>query len=94
MIAQRNSCYGNWLLGLLDQATRGSPGGSGAWLTLLEHDRYPIAREQLFANLQGLGFISSEDRCHRDALGQVSDQVYPLDLDLSKAKSAMQLVHS
>ena len=34
-----------------------------------------MAGEQLFAGLQGLGLISSEDRHHRDALGQVSDHI-------------------
>ena len=42
---------------------------------VLEHDRYPVAWEQLFASLHGLLFISSEDRHHRDALGQVSNHV-------------------
>jgi hypothetical protein len=36
---------------------------------VLEHDRYPVAWEQLFGSLQGLGLISSEDRRHRNALG-------------------------
>ena len=51
------------------------PHGSSARLTLLEHDRYPMAWEQLFGSLEGLGLISSEDRRHGDALGQVSDYV-------------------
>ena len=34
-----------------------------------------MAWEQLLGSLQGLGLISSEDRHHRDALGQVSDHV-------------------
>ena len=47
----------------------------GARLALLEHDRYPMAWEQLFGSLEGLGLISSKDRRHCDALGQVSDHV-------------------
>jgi hypothetical protein len=34
-----------------------------------------MARKQLFGSLEGFGLISSEDRCHRDALGQVSAHV-------------------
>lgn len=34
-----------------------------------------MAWEQLFGSLEGLGLISSEDRRHGDALGQVSDHV-------------------
>jgi hypothetical protein len=41
----------------------------GARLALLEHDRDPMAREQLFAGLQGLMLVGSEDRRHRNALG-------------------------
>ena len=51
------------------------PGGSSAGFSFLEHDRDPTAREQLFGSLEGLGLISSKERCHRDALGQVSDHV-------------------
>ena len=51
---------------------RGSPGGSSTRLAFLEHDREPIAGEQLFTGLQGLGLISSKHRHYRDALGQVS----------------------
>jgi len=47
----------------------------GARLAFLEHDRYPMAGKQLFANLQGLGLISSEDRHDGDAFGQVSNHV-------------------
>ena len=47
----------------------------GARLAFLEHDRYPMAWEQLFAGLQGLMLVGSEDRCHRDSLGQVSNHV-------------------
>ena len=47
----------------------------GARLAFLEHDRYPMAWEQLFGSLQGLGLISSEDWHHGDALWQVSDYV-------------------
>ena len=47
----------------------------GTRLSLLEHHRDPMAREQLFSGLQGLGLLSSEDRHHRDAFGQVSDYV-------------------
>ena len=43
--------------------------------SFLEDERYPMAWEQLFANLQCLGLISNEDRCHRNALRQVSDHV-------------------
>ena len=66
----------------------------GARFALLQHHRYPMAWEQLFGSLKGLMLVGSEDRHHRDALGQVSVQVYRLDLDLSRAKSVMQLVHS
>ena len=45
----------------------------GARLAFLEHDRYAMAREQLFGSFEGLGLIGSKERCHRDALGQVSD---------------------
>ena len=41
----------------------------GARLAFLEHDSDPMAWEQLFGSLQGLGLISSEDGRHRDALG-------------------------
>ena len=41
----------------------------------LEHDRYPMAWEQLLGSLQSLGLISSKDRRHSDALGKVSDHV-------------------
>ena len=34
-----------------------------------------MAREQLFGSLKGLGFISSKERRHGDALWQVSDYV-------------------
>ena len=44
-------------------------------LAFLEHDSYPMAWVQLLGSLQGLGLISSEDRRHRNALGQVSDHV-------------------
>ena len=54
---------------------RRSSGGSGARLAFLEHDRDPMAREQLFGCLEGPGLISSEDRHHGDAFGQVSDHV-------------------
>ena len=37
-------------------------------LAFLEHHRYPMAWEQLFGSLQGLGLISSKDRHHGDAL--------------------------
>ena len=37
--------------------------------------RDPMAREQLFANLQRLVLVGSEDRRHRNALRQVSDYV-------------------
>ena len=47
----------------------------GTRLALLEHHRDPMAWEQLFGDPQSLLFIGSEDRCHRDALGQVSDYV-------------------
>jgi len=47
----------------------------GARLAFLEHDRYPMAWEQLLGNLEGFGLVSSEDRHHGDALGQVSDYV-------------------
>ena len=57
---------------LAGQAMRRPSGGSSARLTLLEHDRYAMAWEQLLANPQSLVFISSEDRHHSDALGQVS----------------------
>lgn len=50
---------------------RGLPGWSSAWLAFLEHDCYPMAREQLFAGLQGLGLINSENWEHSDALRQV-----------------------
>ena len=63
-------------------------------LALLQHHRDPMAGEQFFAGLHGLGLISGENRCHGNALGQVSVQVYRIDLDLSRAKSVMQLVHS
>ena len=32
-----------------------------------------MAWEQLFGSLEGLGLISSKERCHRDAFGQDSD---------------------
>ena len=35
--------------------------------------------EQLFAGLQGLSLISSEDRHHRNALGQVNDHIKQQD---------------
>ena len=38
-------------------------------LAFLEHDRYPMAWEQLLGSLEGFGLISSEDRRHRNALG-------------------------
>ena len=44
-------------------------------LAFLEHDSYPMAWVQRLGSLQGLGLISSEDRCHRDSHGQVSDHV-------------------
>jgi hypothetical protein len=47
----------------------GSPGGSSARLDFLEHDRYPLAWEELFGSLQGLMLVRSEERCHRDAFG-------------------------
>ena len=49
--------------------------GSGARLAFLEHDRDPMAWEQLFGSLEGFGLISSKERCHGDAFGQVSDHV-------------------
>ena len=60
---------------LAGQAMRRLTGGSGTGLAFLEHDRYAMPWEQLFSSLQGLGLISSEDRHHGDALGQVSDHV-------------------
>jgi hypothetical protein len=47
----------------------------GTRLPLLEHHRDPMAGEQLFAGLQGLGLISSKHRHHRNALGQVNDHI-------------------
>lgn len=47
----------------------------GARLALLQHHRYPMAREQLFAGLRGLGLISSKHRHDRNALGQVNDHI-------------------
>ena len=54
---------------------RRSPSGSSAWLAFFEHDRDPIAWEQLFGSLQGLMLVGSENRRHRDTLGQISDHV-------------------
>ena len=51
----------------------------GARLSLLQHHRDPMAREQLFAGLQGLGLISSKHRHHRNALGQVNDHIKQQD---------------
>ena len=44
-------------------------------LAFLEHDRDPMAWEQLFGSLKGLMLVGSEDGRHRNALGQVSDYV-------------------
>ena len=49
--------------------------GSGARLAFLEHDRDPMAGEQLFGSLEGFVPVGSEDRHHGDALGQVSNHV-------------------
>ena len=54
------------------QAIRRPPGESSARIVFLQNHRDPMAWEQLFSSLQGLGLISSEDRHHGDVLGQVS----------------------
>ena len=54
---------------------QGCGGGSSARLAVLEHDRYAMAREQLFGSLESLVLVGSKERCHRDALGQVSNHV-------------------
>ena len=51
----------------------------GTRLSLLQHHRDPMAGEQLFAGLQGLGLISSKHRHHRNALGQVNDHIKQQD---------------
>ena len=70
---QRYGCRG-WDLGNCSAAVP-IRGALGTWLAFLEHDRYPMAWKQLFGSLQDLMLIGSEDRHHRDALGQVSDHV-------------------
>lgn len=56
-------------------AMRRLPGDSSAGFAFLQHHRYPMAWEQLFAGFKCLVLISSEEWHHPDAFGQVSYHV-------------------